>query len=348
MCGIVRFLPGQTIEDEKLFNLVHNNWHSYGYVIKDGNGGMDVQRVVPETGENDPKEIWKILKDNQDLERILHVRHNTAGATNIENCHPFPVLFIPKKGKKAAREIVFMHNGTMSDYKSKYYDGAIAKDDPDGASDTLNFVEQVLQPMLQADYGTGAGDLSNPVLRKIIEKFWPYGNRGVLIANDQPSWFLGEWKEYGVGDILKVSTIEYFDKVTRGPEYSRRIQKENEERSRRPSTPIGQAKLFSNLRDHNFEEAHGFYKLSESPVNILSDWEVYDREHGVSVANFTRPELEQIYADKTTCIDLMEWIFTDYGLLYNDHCETVDKHDRATKRIAGQAEELKKLSKGGK
>src|SRR5688572_30033913 len=107
MCKIVRLLPGQMLTDEQLFNAVYNNWHSYGVVIKDGKKGMDIIRNVPESGETDPKDVWKILKDSMNYERILHVRHNTAGSNDVKNCHPFDVLYLPKK----KRQIVFAHNG---------------------------------------------------------------------------------------------------------------------------------------------------------------------------------------------------------------------------------------------
>lgn len=344
MCGIVRFLPGQMMDEEKLFNLAYNNWHSYGLVTK-ADGRMEIKKVVPESGEIDPKEIWALLKKDQDIERILHCRHNTAGVTDLENCHPFDVFYQQGNRKRGERQIVFMHNGTMSDYKSKTISSTgMSVDDNTGASDTKNFVEQVLIPMTQADYGSGPGDLSNPVYRQVIQKFWPYGNRGILIANDQPSFFLGEWKELADGGSgLKVSNTDYFDKVTRGPEFTRRKAQEEAEKSKNPTTASASPKFFSNLKDFDFDAKHGFFKLSESPCNILNDWEIYDRQHAVAVGYIAKPELMQIYEDKTACIDLMDWVFTDYALLYKEFLEVTEKHDKATKRIAGMADQLTKL-----
>ena len=342
MCNILRFLPNQMMDEEKFFNCVWNNWHSYGLILKDGQGGMDVIKVVPESGENDPKEIWQLIKDNMAMERILHVRHTTAGVTDLDNAHPISVLYIPRKGGRKAREIQFMHNGTMAEYKSRITEHGVTKDDNTGPSDTRNFVDQILTPVCQADYGTGAGDLSNPILQKILQKFWPFSNRGVLIANDQPSFFLGDWKEFGVGDIIKVANVDYFDKVQRGPEFDRRKKADEEAKAREPSSfrPFDTSGVsYGNLKDFDFTRKHDFYSLSESAVNILSDWEVYDRSSAVSVGLLKHEDLLSIYADKTTCLTLMDWIFTDYHQLYTEHLKLEEKHQKASNKIAELVEE---------
>lgn len=336
MCNIIRFLPGQMIDEEKFFNCVYNNWHSYGLVTK-SDGKMQIDRVVPESGEIDPKEIWTKIKKNIDVERILHVRHNTAGKTDMENCHPIDILYIPGKRGRGERQIVFMHNGTMSEYKSKTIVNGITRDDDDGPSDTRNFAEQVLQPIIQADYGSGVGDLSNATLKKILTKFWTFGNRGVLIANDQPSLFLGEWKEFGVGDVLKVANTEYFDKVTRGPEFSRR-----EAAKKQSETPSRTIRSFSNIKDFPFDAKHGFFRLSESACNLLSDWDIYNREHAVSVGYMTQDELSEIYKNKNDCIHLMDWVFTDYAVLYKENLELEEKLKRSSNKIAEMVEEFKR------
>lgn len=347
MCGIIELNPNQSIEKEKLFNLVYNNWHSFGLVLKDANGKVEVIRQVPQK-ENDPNEIWELLQDNKDLYRLLHVRHNTAGATTMENCHPFDVLSTRK------RQVLFMHNGTMHEYVSKRYFNGKAEDDPDGPSDSLNFVDQILRPSVMADFGTGVGDIQNPFFIRMLTKFWPHGNRGILLSSgDAESVKIGDWKFLGEGDNrIVVSNLDYFDRVTRGPEFERRKAAEEvaraKERLEKGESSSGPKKFLTSLRDFNFEEVHGFFKLHESPCKILSDWEVYNRESAVNVGNFSKQELAQIVNEAPEeAVYLMEWIFSDYLNLYKENLKNEEKVQKATQRIAGMVEELKKQRKVG-
>lgn len=76
---------------------------------------------------------------------------------------------------------------------------------------------------------------------------------------------------------------------------------------------------------------------------------MYDREGAVALGWATREELEDIYKHKSDCLYLMDWIFTDYAKLYEEHIQEQKKHDSATKIVASlknEIEELKqKLSK---
>ncbi len=116
MCNISVFNPGVMPKQDEFFNVCYNNWHSFGLIIK---GETDKKKkrfeVVKQTPEKeiDPSEILELLEENKNFKRILHVRHNTAGATNMENCHPFEVY------KDKNRQVWFMHNGTLYEYKSK-------------------------------------------------------------------------------------------------------------------------------------------------------------------------------------------------------------------------------------
>lgn len=78
MCSIIYLKPNAMIPYEMLENAVYNNWHSYGLVTK-VDGKLDIKKKVPESGEVDPKEVFKLLQDDIEYERFLHLRHNTAG-----------------------------------------------------------------------------------------------------------------------------------------------------------------------------------------------------------------------------------------------------------------------------
>src|ERR1700751_2562549 len=114
MCNIIILKKDQMPIKNEFVTMCQNNWHSYGLVTKFGDK-IDINKKVPENGEVDPEELYKLLERDIEYERILHVRHNTAGATNLENCHPFNVYY----DEANKRNIVFMHNGTMYEFKSK-------------------------------------------------------------------------------------------------------------------------------------------------------------------------------------------------------------------------------------
>lgn len=344
MCGIIHLKPGVMIPEEMLENLCWNNWHSYGLVTMKPKG-MDIIRKVPESGEVDPYEVQDLLLKNKEFERFLHVRHNTAGATTLENTHPFDVY----KDKK--REVVFMHNGTLYEYKSKTTNSlGTTIDDDTGPSDTKNFVDQILTPYLTAmDFGKGKGDIESYHAKRFINKFWPTGNRGLLISSDQPAVFLGDWKKMTTDGVeWLASNDDYFDKLKRGPEFDRREKAAEEEkraaaarfqataRSNLTTNPAGNAasEQLRELKEFTFGKKHPFFDLSSSMVNLVNDWDIYDRASAVSLGCASVDELAQLYKSEKDCLFVMDWIFTDYYNLYQDHLKLEQKLNNATKLIA--------------
>ena len=143
MCNIIILKPGQMPVKSDLFNMCYNNWHSFG-LVSEVDGKLDVVREVPENNEVDPERVLKLLSDNRQYKRYLHVRHNTVGATSLENTHPFDVYYDSKSG----RTVLFMHNGTLHEYKGSYIGGAYqsySTSDNTGDSDTKRFTEEVLR-----------------------------------------------------------------------------------------------------------------------------------------------------------------------------------------------------------
>lgn len=342
MCSIIYLKPNAMIPYEMLENAVYNNWHSYGLVTK-VDGKLDIKKKVPESGEVDPKEVFKLLQDDIEYERFLHLRHNTAGATTDENTHPFEIFYDEAKG----RHVVFMHNGTMHPFVSKKtVDGKVV-DDNDGPSDTKNFVDQILIPYISAmDFGGGKGDITHPLVHLFIKKFWCASNRGVLIASDQEAMFIDDWKMVGPeGSKFLASNDTYFDKVIRGPEHTRRLVREANEKTASNKNKSADVDLFARLQDFKLDTKHAFYSLKDSMLSIFDDWEVWERSGAVAVGYATQDELEALFKDKATCLALMDWIFTDYAQLYKEHLETVEKHDKATKLIATLVNRLKEQDK---
>lgn len=368
MCNILILKAGQMpLERSEFDNMCYNNWHSYGLVtIVDGR--MDIKRSVPASGEIDPKEIWDLLLKDRQYDRYLHVRHTTAGLTNEENCHPFDIFYQERKGK-TPRQVVFMHNGTLYEYKSKKYDDkGIAVDDNDGPSDTQNFANRILIPFISAtDFGEGKGDIENFMLQTLIRKFWPStNNRGLLISNDQKPFLLGEWKKMKASDGSDIISAndDYFSKLVRGP------QKEREEEEARKiressfqvvrSEGVKQAATSTQSHvtsygteitpytafDFSKDRKHGVFELKGTLANITDDWNIWDRGTAVNIGFATQSELKDLYdSGEKNCVVLMDWIFSDYANLYEEYKELEDKHDKATKRIATIQGELTELRK---
>lgn len=342
MCNILCFNPGTYFNNDQLRNMCWNNWHSYGLVVRVGDK-LDIIKKVPESGEIDPEEVIKLLDDNKEYERFLHVRHTTAGTTSMENCHPFDVYY----DEKAGEQVVFMHNGTLYDYKAKVYDQKQQKmvDDDTGASDTQNFVNEWLIPYISGcDFGTGHGDISHPLFVKMLRKEWPQtgGNRGLLISSKHGHLRVGDWKkmEYK-GQEFWSSNDTYFDKLERGPEYGRRRAREEEERRKKSSAipkdhaviRSGSGKQISLLKDFKLCSKHDFTP-SEPFKNIFGDWDIYDRQGAASLGAATFQELEILYQDKMNFLMLTDLIFTDYAKCVAEIEELKEKHENATKYIA--------------
>lgn len=359
MCNISIFKAGQLPNKQKFYNSVYNNWHSYGMVTKIGNK-LDIKKKVPENGEVDPDEVWKLLEDDLEYTRFLHLRHNTAGLTDLSNCHPFDVYYDPKSG----RQVVAMHNGTLYEYKSKQTVNGITKDDDTGPSDTKNFVDLVLTPYLSAmDFGNGRGDIESVYFKTLMKKFWPTtSNRLLLISSDQHPLLVGDWKKvthdgFEGGKPCRTefdsSNDDYFDKVSRGPEFERRVRRENEERearrgeeeaARQRSGVQGvQNVAVASLRNNPAWTPHTFYGLKESLVNIFGDYSVYDRPSATYLGYASQEEINQVAADPKVSAPLMDWVFTDYAKLYKEFEELEKKHEKASRKIESLVLEMKAL-----
>src|SRR5690606_28430826 len=121
---------------------------------------------------NDPEEIYDLLKDNEDLERFLHLRWMTEGDITEENCQPFCAYSSNK------REVYFMHNGTLYDYRPKtsrvsYINGVKTEDIGETASDSKKFNDEFLAPFLLRFKGEhGPADATDPFAKMIIAKYW--------------------------------------------------------------------------------------------------------------------------------------------------------------------------------
>lgn len=233
MCVIIHLAAGATINKQQLFNAVHNNWHGYGVLLRDDDR-LWLNKKFDKDGTN-PEDVWKLIEDNKDIERYVHLRFSTRGATDEGNTQPFEVY------NSASRQVFFMHNGTLNSFGNHNT----------GASDTKEFCETVLSPaLLRWDGEYGKADYNDPMFYKlVVDKQWVSHSKGLFISNDLDPLRIGAgWSEYKhpnhtSSGTVWVSNTEYFEKAIRGPifqlqEDARKAREEEERKAKVDNAPF--------------------------------------------------------------------------------------------------------------
>lgn len=303
MCVICHFNPGYTPPYSYIETAAHNNPHGFGIVIKRPDEPLQVIRELPEGG-NKPDEIYKILKDNEDAERFLHVRWKTIGDISLDNVQPFVVYNTDE------RQIAFMHNGTLSTGGTSQHPSQSYQD-----SDSKQFANNILSRYLPKLIGdNGVADIEDVDIRDILDKHWVggTGNRGLLVCNDlDPFYFnLSSWKKITTKETVDGKEVEgqflasnddYFDRIKRGPLF------EKMEQERKKATEEAQARAKQNsakdlstdsgtLGSHFFRNRHS---LSFQVMDIMEDIDFFTPEGYCSLANLT-------YAETMTMLEKMD------------------------------------------
>lgn len=354
MCNIIVLQPGQMPVYSEFETMCWNNWHAFGLVtIVDGK--LDIVKENFVDKEIDPKTIWNLLQKDRQFKRILHVRHITAGANTMENTHPFEVYYDDK------RHVVFMHNGTLHQYKPKKQAeyGTFEVDDPDGPSDTKNFADRIIIPALSAmNFGNGFGDVQGEFLKKVLKEFWAIDNRGILISNNQEPLLLGEWKKRKDADGGEFLTANdsYFDKVTRGPEFTRREARRKAEEEKAAKKSNNKAATSSGTKEvaklSDYPSLHKSvrepFRPSESFKELLNDWDVFDRDGMAALAAMTHAEIKEFLSFGDDSVWFFDIMIQDYAKMFEEYEAEVMKHENATRIIASLKEELKRLKSSEK
>ncbi len=172
-------------------------------------------------------------------------------------------------------------------------------------------------------------------------------NRGILIANDQDPMYLGEWKERedDAGGKYKTANDDYFDKVTRGPEFTRREESRKKAQTTAVTTvtttstykpPLSSINKFPNLN----QKVGGFFTVDEHFKNVLMDWDIYDRDHCVTLGAMTQEEIKELFESESDAMFVFDLVVSDYAKLYEEMGEVQAKHDRASKLVASLQQEL--------
>lgn len=296
MCSIFELKAGTSIPDNMLNHAVWNNPHGYGIVLKDKNDRLDVKKKFTESG-TDPDEVRKILNENIDLDRYVHLRWRSAGEIGETNTQPFSAYH------SNSRQVYFMHNGTFiageqSLLKETYDDEDDLKLlENKEASDTLKFCRLKLQPTLQRVSGfKGKADLSDPFVIEVIKKVWPAGNRGLLISNDLPPLFLGHWQSVKAGGTeFWASNNDYFHTLKRGFKFDEQEAQREKERAERLAnassfrSAVPNSAAVSPLTSRAFSSR---FEIGEKLKDLMEDYNIHEASGWLALANLSVPEIE--------------------------------------------------------
>lgn len=141
------------------------------------------------------EEFYEAYLPHEEKQCLIHFRIKTHGKINADMCHPFMVT----------NNLGFIHNGVITGYSNG------------DTSDTYQFNEEVLQPLVEK---FGRNCIHNPALKELIEDRIGYSKLVFLDAN-------GKYEIYneskGVWDAgVWYSNTSYRPVVTNQYSYSRR------------------------------------------------------------------------------------------------------------------------------
>lgn len=340
MCVIISLKPGYTLPYNMLETATYNNPHGYGLVLKDQNSKR-LQVIHAKEKDfkegNDPKEIYDLLKKNEDIERYLHLRWKTEGDITAENCQPFPAYI------SDSRQVFFMHNGTLNDFrplsaKVKYENGVRVEEHPgETCSDSKKFNDTFLAPFLARFKGEqGAADSTDPVARNIINRFWSGDhNRGLIVTSDLDPVYINlhKWETIEAdGGHFLASNNTYFSTLSRGPVYEQR-KKEEEERKKKESEERAR---FQGSQASRANESVHVTKLKNLlvqdqlalPLNIkslLHDVDVYSDEGISQLKNVTAQEwVTFVKNNDEDAVSLLAHVVDEFAVLYEKYTKITE------------------------
>lgn len=350
MCKIIHLQPGITPTFEMIQMATWNNPHGYGLILKDKEA-KKLQLIKSGkdsiTNGNDPKEVYDLLREHDDLERFLHLRWKTEGDISEDNIQPFPVYH------SKARDVFFMHNGTLYDYRPpsptvSYLNGVRqeTKSERSGWSDTRVFAEDFLSPLLARFKGEdGPADINDPVFQKLLNKFWGHAqhNRGILISSDQEPYYINRpnWTEKKLdnGQTFMASNDSYFTSLTRGFEFDRREKEKKEQEARFQAAEAAKA-------PSKTDKSPSLVRLRELllgdqitlPLNVkelLSDINVYTPAGLAELKNITALEWEKFTESKADTLSMILHLTDEYSELFERYQKLVQYQQQQEDRKVG-------------
>ena len=198
MCVALLVPKNTEVTREKLLNCYVTNPDGFGFSYFDENGQLIIRKFIGQ--DNILLGIEEFLLTRQHYmhkQFLAHFRIASHGRISKRTCHPF----------KINNEMVFCHNGILSDYsKQLSLDSKI--------SDTMLFNRKVLQK-LPADF------MNSPLYKKMLEETIGTWNKMIIIRADGQHWILneeqGEWSD---GVWYSNSSYKDYDYSYCGSNYS--------------------------------------------------------------------------------------------------------------------------------
>lgn len=152
MCVILAARKGIHLNKEELKEAFRSDSHGGGFTyVEDG-------KAIIKKGYFTFKDFWADYKDiNGQKTNIVHFRWSTQSSRNKENCHPFEI----------SESISACHNGNMPKYAKIQ----------NGRSDSANFFEFVLKPLVNQD----ANLLRTPAIHALLSQALGDGNKIAIL-----------------------------------------------------------------------------------------------------------------------------------------------------------------------
>lgn len=207
MCLIIQREPNFEIPYDKFESAILNNPDGYGLSYPDKDGRLI---TIRNPDEPDPMELYRTISEELLEQKLMvHLRFTTAGATNLRNAHPFPIL---ERGKDGV-DLRMAHNGTLHKYKKHSSD----------ESDTRVFVREFVRPLFKRLVrGMEPEELLNdPFTKKILEDqlttasvlTFLDGNGNTLICNEtgnggkkEEGWYYSNTYSFNPSHRVKPTT----------------------------------------------------------------------------------------------------------------------------------------------
>lgn len=162
MCVIIYCPREKTISDDKIKVAFKNNPDGAGVMWYDDGGGVHYRK-----GFDKVDELINFFRSlNVSVPRAIHCRIATSGKVSSKTCHPFPIVkSTDKMGADSGRPKFgcLMHNGIFSRYTPK---GGMQAE----VSDTMNYTEQVIYPLVSAGaiYNEGVLNLLSEMTSRVL------------------------------------------------------------------------------------------------------------------------------------------------------------------------------------
>ena len=342
MCSIFQLVEGYTLPFEMLHNAMHNNEHGYGILLRDKTT-KKIELVEKLTEEPEVEDVYKLLKDNEHLERWVHLRNTSVGAVNKDNVQPFHVYSSKK------RDVYWMHNGQIPPIAYEKIDRIkdhLIHDMKTGVdSDSRLYAFTKIQPFINRFKGeNGFGDIHDPFFIDHFEKQWQkHWGRSVFVSSDQGflAMNIGDWEtiEDTTGGKFLASNDTYFNKIIRGKLFKaqeeERVRKEKEEEAKKPKNALvvvgkpGPGEI-GRLTPETFNQS---YFLDSEFENAFTEFDLFDEEVYIQLAMLSHAEI------KNAMIKFPESFALLFMSLTDAYKQSIDKLDETSRRLRDEVKE---------